>query len=261
MEKLGRPGGWPPTPCGWRPGRPGPGVSPPGTGQAGGDLHPQAGRRAQLQGLPRLPRHPVHLGERPGGARHPRPLRAAGRRHHRHRLRRQAGRVPRRHLPVGGRGTRSARRPGSCSRPPSWPCSWASTTAAPASAWATWPPPCRPSARSGATASCREYIGHGIGRDLHEDPQVVYADVRPGTGFRMEAGMTITIEPIFNIGSHRCLVEPDGWTVRTADGSPQRPVRARRGHHQGRPLDPQHARPGIRTGGRPLTHPCRPPPS
>jgi methionyl aminopeptidase len=65
----------------------------------------------------------------------------------------------------------------------------------------------------------REYIGHGIGRDLHEDPQVVYADVRPGTGFRMETGMTITIEPIFNIGTHRCLVEPDGWTVRTADGA------------------------------------------
>jgi methionyl aminopeptidase len=65
----------------------------------------------------------------------------------------------------------------------------------------------------------REYIGHGIGKDLHEDPQVVYADVRPGTGFRMEVGMTITIEPILNVGSHRCLVEPDGWTVRTADGS------------------------------------------
>jgi len=65
----------------------------------------------------------------------------------------------------------------------------------------------------------REYIGHGIGRELHEDPQVVYADVRPGTGLRMEPGMTITIEPIFNIGSQRCLVEPDGWTVRTADGS------------------------------------------
>jgi methionyl aminopeptidase len=65
----------------------------------------------------------------------------------------------------------------------------------------------------------REYIGHGIGRELHEDPQVVYADVAPGRGFRMEPGMTITIEPIFNVGSHRCLVEPDGWTVRTADGS------------------------------------------
>jgi len=64
----------------------------------------------------------------------------------------------------------------------------------------------------------REYIGHGIGRDLHEDPQVVFADQRPGTGFRMEPGMTITIEPILNMGSHRCLVEPDGWTVRTADG-------------------------------------------
>jgi len=64
----------------------------------------------------------------------------------------------------------------------------------------------------------REYIGHGIGRELHEDPQVVFADQRPGTGFRMEVGMTITVEPILNLGSHRCLVEPDGWTVRTADG-------------------------------------------
>ena len=64
----------------------------------------------------------------------------------------------------------------------------------------------------------REYIGHGLGRELHEDPQVVFADQRPGTGFRMEPGMTITIEPILNLGSHRCLVEPDGWTVRTADG-------------------------------------------
>ncbi|MBI4912309.1 MAG: type I methionyl aminopeptidase [Acidobacteria bacterium] len=64
----------------------------------------------------------------------------------------------------------------------------------------------------------REYIGHGIGRDLHEDPQVVFADQRPGTGFRMEPGMTITIEPIFNTGGARCRVEKDGWTVRTADG-------------------------------------------
>lgn len=64
----------------------------------------------------------------------------------------------------------------------------------------------------------REYIGHGLGRELHEDPQVVFADQRAGTGFRMEVGMTITIEPILNIGSQKCLVEPDGWTVRTADG-------------------------------------------
>jgi methionyl aminopeptidase len=64
----------------------------------------------------------------------------------------------------------------------------------------------------------REYIGHGVGRELHEDPQVVFADQRPGTGFRMELGMTITIEPILNMGSPHCLVEKDGWTVRTADG-------------------------------------------
>ena len=90
---------------------------------------------------------------------------------------------------------------------------------------------CRPGQRLGDMATAvqrfaeergysivREYIGHGLGRDLHEDPQVVYADQRPGTGFRMEPGMTITIEPILNTGSHKCLVEPDGWTVRTKDG-------------------------------------------
>ena len=90
---------------------------------------------------------------------------------------------------------------------------------------------CRPGLRLGDMATAvqtfaeergysivREYIGHGIGRDLHEDPQVVYADQRPGTGFRMEPGMTITIEPILNTGSQKCIVEADGWTVRTQDG-------------------------------------------
>jgi methionyl aminopeptidase len=91
---------------------------------------------------------------------------------------------------------------------------------------------CRPGNRLGDMATAvqtfaeergysvvRDYIGHGIGRDLHEDPQVVYADQRPGTGFRMEPGMTITIEPILCMGSHKCVVESDGWTVRTKDGS------------------------------------------
>jgi methionyl aminopeptidase len=90
---------------------------------------------------------------------------------------------------------------------------------------------CRPGLRLGDMASAvqsfaeergysvvREYIGHGLGRDLHEDPQVVFAEQQPGTGFRMEPGMTITIEPILNTGSHKCLVESDGWTVRTKDG-------------------------------------------
>jgi methionyl aminopeptidase len=90
---------------------------------------------------------------------------------------------------------------------------------------------CRPGFRLGDMATAvqtfaeergysvvREYIGHGLGRDLHEDPQVVFAEQKPGTGFRMEPGMTITIEPILNTGSHKCLVEADGWTVRTKDG-------------------------------------------
>ncbi|MCL1894037.1 MAG: type I methionyl aminopeptidase [Holophagaceae bacterium] len=64
----------------------------------------------------------------------------------------------------------------------------------------------------------REWTGHGIGSNLHEDPQVLHAEQKAGTGFRMEPGVTITIEPILNMGTHKCKLESDGWTVRTEDG-------------------------------------------
>jgi methionyl aminopeptidase len=64
----------------------------------------------------------------------------------------------------------------------------------------------------------REYVGHGIGRQMHEDPQVPNYG-KPGTGTKLKKGMAICIEPMFNLGGHGTLVEPDGWTVVTADGS------------------------------------------
>ncbi len=65
----------------------------------------------------------------------------------------------------------------------------------------------------------REYTGHGLGRDFHEPPQVIHI-ARRGTGDKMKPGMTFTIEPMINIGSHRTsLSKLDGWTVRTEDGS------------------------------------------
>ena len=66
----------------------------------------------------------------------------------------------------------------------------------------------------------REYCGHGIGTVFHEDPQVVHYG-RPGTGLRIEEGMTFTIEPMLNAGKrHVKLNQRDGWTVTTKDGRP-----------------------------------------
>ena len=64
----------------------------------------------------------------------------------------------------------------------------------------------------------KEYTGHGIGRDLHEDPEVPNFG-RAGRGTRLYEGMTLAIEPMINVGSHEVKVLPDGWTVLTKDGS------------------------------------------
>ena len=63
----------------------------------------------------------------------------------------------------------------------------------------------------------REYTGHGIGRDMHEDPQIPNFGV-PGTGPVLKRGMTLAIEPMLNTGSWRTRVAEDKWTVLTADG-------------------------------------------
>ena len=62
-----------------------------------------------------------------------------------------------------------------------------------------------------------EYCGHGIGREFHEDPQVVHVG-RKGHGAEMKPGMTFTIEPMINLGSRHCELLKDKWTVITKDG-------------------------------------------
>ena len=64
----------------------------------------------------------------------------------------------------------------------------------------------------------REYTGHGLGRNLHEDPTVLHYG-EPGTGRKILVGMVFTIEPMINMGKPETKLEHDGWTVRTADGS------------------------------------------
>lgn len=63
----------------------------------------------------------------------------------------------------------------------------------------------------------REYCGHGIGREMHEAPQVLHFG-RPGTGLTLREGMVFTIEPMLNQGRRTVYTEADGWTVVTADG-------------------------------------------
>lgn len=64
----------------------------------------------------------------------------------------------------------------------------------------------------------RQYVGHGIGRALHEEPQVPNYGV-PGRGPLLRKGMTICIEPMLNMGTWETVQMDDGWTVKTADGS------------------------------------------
>ena len=64
----------------------------------------------------------------------------------------------------------------------------------------------------------RPFVGHGIGTSMHEEPQVPNYG-RPGTGMRLEVGLCLAIEPMFNLGRDDVRLRDDGWTVVTADGT------------------------------------------
>jgi methionyl aminopeptidase len=64
----------------------------------------------------------------------------------------------------------------------------------------------------------RDFTGHGVGQDLHEDPQVPHFG-EPGTGPLLRPGMTLAIEPMITLGTSEAKVDRDGWTARTVDGS------------------------------------------
>lgn len=63
----------------------------------------------------------------------------------------------------------------------------------------------------------RDFVGHGIGKKMHEDPQVPHYGV-PGRGQRLVEGMVITIEPMINIGKYHMKIDDNDWTARTVDG-------------------------------------------
>ncbi|MDP4222765.1 MAG: type I methionyl aminopeptidase [Bacteroidota bacterium] len=74
-------------------------------------------------------------------------------------------------------------------------------------------------AESGGYSVVRELVGHGLGRKLHEPPEVPNYGKR-GTGPKMEKGLVICIEPMINLGKKETFQMKDGWTIRTADGKP-----------------------------------------
>lgn len=65
----------------------------------------------------------------------------------------------------------------------------------------------------------REYVGHGVGKDMHEDPNVPNYG-RKHSGIKLEVGMVLAIEPMINIGTHKTKIGADGWLVSTRDGKP-----------------------------------------
>ncbi len=173
-------------------------------------------RAAQLQGLSQ---ERLHQRQRDRLPRDPRRDRAAQRRHRERRRDARLRGLPRRHeRHVLHRHARRRTRATS-SR---WRAS-RSTSASPRCARA------RGSATSARAIQeyveaqgcsvVRDFVGHGIGRKFHDAPQVKHYGKR-GTGERLRAGMTFTIEPMVNLGGWEVEVDPsDKWTVRTADGS------------------------------------------
>ena len=73
-------------------------------------------------------------------------------------------------------------------------------------------------ARRNGYSVVHDYCGHGIGREMHEEPQILHFG-KPGTGLTLREGMVFTIEPMLNRGRRSVKTEADGWTVVTRDGS------------------------------------------
>ena len=72
--------------------------------------------------------------------------------------------------------------------------------------------------RANGFSTVKRYVGHGIGTNMHEAPDVPNFGT-PGRGIRLCAGMTLAIEPMVNVGTFDVMEMPDGWTVKTSDGS------------------------------------------
>ena len=108
-------------------------------------------------------------------------------------------------------------------------------------------PPSRMSALEHGYGVVRSFVGHGIGTEMHEEPQVT--NYRTGSrGRRIEAGLCLAIEPMFTLGGHEVRVKSDGWTVETVRWQPGRPLGAHHRRDRGRAPHPDRQRPAAADG-------------
>ena len=97
-------------------------------------------------------------------------------------------------------------------------CSTPSSSAGPATASATSRTPCRQRVEAEGLSVVRSLVGHGIGRDMHEDPQIPNFG-EPGRGPLLEEGMVLAVEPMVTAGRHAVRMGDDGWAIYSQDGS------------------------------------------
>ena len=119
---------------------------------------------------------------------------------------------------VAGRRHRRPDRPAADGRRQSGRCLTPSSNAASATASATSSHAVQKRVEGAGFSVIRELIGHGVGREMHEEPQVPNYG-KPGTGPELKAGMVIAIEPMVNVGGPEISMGDDGWAVYSSDGS------------------------------------------
>lgn len=126
-------------------------------------------------------------------------------------------------------------------------CMWAALDAArPGNRLGDIGAACQEIAEAAGYGVVREYVGHGIGHNMHEDPNVPNWG-RKHTGMKLEAGMVLAIEPMINMGTHKTHQGSDGWLVTTEDGMPSAHFEKTVAITKDGPLvlttEPQHRRP------------------
>ena len=157
------------------------------------------GRALQLPELPRLSCGRLHLAQRSDRARHPGRPRDRRRRHRVDRLRRHRGGLARRRRDHDPRGRDRRRNRAGCSTRPRPRSTPASPRPPPVTVWATSVPRSREWRAAAGFSVVKEYVGHGIGTAMHEDPEVPnYGSA--GRGLRLREGMVLAIEPMVNCG-------------------------------------------------------------
>ena len=120
----------------------------------------------------------------------------------------------------------------------------------PATAWATSPTRSSASSRAPGSSVVRSLVGHGVGRNMHEDPQVPNYG-KPGKGPLLEEGMVLAIEPMTTAGRPGVRVAGDGWAIYSQDGSLAAHFEFTVADHRRGPADPHPVAPPGRTSASP----------